>query len=314
VVAAMTWAAYLPSIQLESTLTGDLLACLFVSFGFIQFIQIIKFNKLKDWLSFGLLFGLSVISRFAILALVFGLGCGYLLYLYINNKQKRPVPEKFLLRAFLATLVFSMIYSPWVIRNWLVFKQPVISSTLVGYNLYRHNAIVAKDVLPHYVGPDEASAQIQDLIIRHPEIMTPLNEAQLSTLFKDEAVKLIKSHPLQYAQLVIYRFIPLWFNIGVAEEYGMPMKLGDYAIAIQQLLLLILFIFGLRKKDWMTHPIAIGIAIYLAAFLVVEAQLRYAIPIMSGVIAVASQELLLILQYFYDNSKQIRSIFEKIHL
>jgi Dolichyl-phosphate-mannose-protein mannosyltransferase len=313
VIAAFAWVVYLPALRLQYNLTGDLLGSLFVSFGFIQFIQIIKYNKLKDWISFGVLFGLAALSRFATLALVFGLGCGYLLFLYKNDQQKQPVPEKFLAKSLLSMLVFSAIFSPWVIRNWIVFKQPVISSSLVGYNLYRHNAIVAKDVSPHYVGPDEAYAQVQALIVQRPEIMTPLNEAQLSTLFKNEAVKLIKAHPLKYALLTVYRFIPLWFNIGVLEEYGSSMKLWDYAIALQQLLLLILFIFGLQKKDWMMHPIALGIAIYLVTFLLVEAQLRYAVPIMSGVIAVASQGLGFILHYVYDHSKN-RIFSKKSHL
>lgn len=313
-VAAMTWTAYLPALRLEKSLTGDLLSCLFTALGFVEYIQIIKYNKTKDWLSFGLLFGLAVLSRFATLALVFGLGCGYLLYLYINSQQKRPVPKKFFVKALFSMLIFSIVFSPWVIRNWLVYKTPLISSSLVGYNLYRHNAIVAKDVSPHYVGSDEALIQVQGLIIKRPEIMTPINEAQLSAIFKEEAVKLIKQHPFKYTELVLYRFIPLWFNIGVREEYGLSMESWDYVIVLQQFLLLILFVLGLRKKDWMMHPIALGILIYLLTFLAVEAQIRYVIPVMSGVIAVASQELLYVLHYFYDNSKGVRTFFEKIHL
>ena len=284
-VAGLLWVAYLPAVRLETSLTGDLLEGVFVAFGFLSFIRILQDNQWKDWLGFGILFGLATLSRSAALILVFSLGLAYILSLVLN---RRGIPERLFLNVSVSVLAFVLILLPWFIRNWLTFDQPLIGGTLLGYNLYRHNAIVAQDVPAHYVGPVEAERLVDELVARHPELLTPLNEAEVDDIFRQEAFKLIQAHPLRYMKLSLYRFLPLWFNIGVDEQYGSDMSAFDVLIVIEQTVILLFFLLGLRAGGRFVRLMGLAVAIYLLAYMAIEAQLRYVIPVASIILAIAS--------------------------
>jgi len=289
-LAALMWAVYLPAVQLEAYITGDLLEGLFVTFGLIKFVHIVKHNRLSDWLQFGVLFGLASLSRSAALSLVAGLGLGYIVFLVQTRRASLPMPDGLFKKIPLSMIVFILIVSPWVIRNYIVFRAPVVSTTLVGYNLYRHNSIVALDEPPHYVTGDEGYKLVSDLVSRRPELLSGLNEVQVNLIFQQEALKLIRRHPLRYMELVVYRILPLWFNVGVGALTPV-----DYINIVEHIFLMIIFILGLRKNDWPIRLIGSGIFIYLFTHLLVNAQLRYTVPIMAGVIAIGSVGLVSIL-------------------
>jgi len=281
----LLWVTYLPVVRLETSLTGDLLEGVFVAFGFLRFIRILQDNQWKDWLGFGILFGLAALSRSAALILVFSLGQVYILSLVLN---RRGIPERLFLNVSVSVLAFVLILLPWFIRNWLTFDQPLVGGTLLGYNLYRHNAIVAQDVPAHYVGPVEAQRLVDELVARHPEMMTPLNEVAVDDIFRQEALKLIQAHPLRYMKLSLYRFLPLWFNIGVDEQYGNVMSTFDVLIVIEQTVILLFFLLGLRAAGWSVRLMGLAVTIYLLAYMAIEAQLRYVIPVASIILAIAS--------------------------
>ena len=291
-LSATMWALYLPALSLENEITGDLLEGLFVVYGFLKFVYILKQGRTRDWLAFGLLFGLAVLSRSTALILVSVLGLGYLVDMHVRKRSSAFIPEGWVKKAFVSVTAFALVLSPWVIRNWLTFGEPVVGTTLTGYTLYRHNAIIAKDVPPHYVGPNEGLQLIQELAARRPELMTPLNEAQVNDLFKQEFNRLIKAHPVKYITLSAYRFLPLWFNISVREGYGNKMSIWDYVTIPQQVVLLVAFILGLRERNESIRLIGFSILVYFIAYLAVQGQIRYTIPVASGVIAIGAVGLL----------------------
>ena len=220
------------------------------------------------------------------------LGLGYLVDMHVRKRSSAFIPEGWVKKAFVSVTAFALVLSPWVIRNWLTFGEPVVGTTLTGYTLYRHNAIIAKDVPPHYVGPNEGLQLIQELAARRPELMTPLNEAQVNDLFKQEFNRLIKAHPVKYITLSAYRFLPLWFNISVREGYGNKMSIWDYVTIPQQVVLLVAFILGLRERNESIRLIGFSILVYFIAYLAVQGQIRYTIPVASGVIAIGAVGLL----------------------
>jgi len=226
-----------------------------------------------------------VLSRSAALILVLSLGFVYILSLVLN---RRGIPERLFRNVSVSVLAFVLILLPWFIRNWLTFDQPLIGGTLLGYNLYRHNAIVAQDVPAHYVGPVEAARLVDELVARHPEMLTPLNEAEVDAIYRHEALKLIQAHPLRYMKLSFYRFLPLWFNIGVDEQYGVNMSAFDVLIMIEQTVILLFFTLGLRAGDRIVRLMGLAVTIYLFAYMAIQAQLRYVIPVASIILAIAS--------------------------
>ena len=278
-LAAIAWAIYLPVLRVEAHLNGDVLAALLVTTGVLMFVRAVKRGYLKDWLAFGLLFGLAILSRTATMLVAFALIGGYMLYL-LWTKRKAAFTHTIPIRNILISLgllVFTV--SPWVIRNWIVFGEPVIGTTLVGYNLYRHNSDVTVEVMPHYVGSDQATVEIEKFIVEHPELLTPLNEAQVDRIYRDGAIARIVSYPEEYIELFFYRFLPLWFNIGVLEQYDKSMTFLDYLIVFEQLILLILFLYAVRKGDWFTRLIASSILVFVLSYMAVDSQLRYLLPV-----------------------------------
>ena len=282
-IAAFVWALYLPTLRVEAHLNGDLLAGVFVTFGLLMFTRAVKFGKIRDWIGFGFLFGMAVLSRSSTLLVALTLLGVCSVSLWVFKKPRMPGGVKEL---FVAFIVLALTISPWVIRNQIVFRQPIFGTTLVGYNLYRHNAMVVKEVVPHYVGSDEATREIKALVERVPELRMPINEAEVDRIFRQEALKLIRSHFGEYIELALYRFIPLWFNIGVLDQYGKSMLLLDYLVVVQQAILLLAFLFALWKGDWLLRLLASGVPVFMLSYMAVDGQLRYMAPVMPLVIVI----------------------------
>jgi hypothetical protein len=283
-ISSSIWALYLPTLRVEAHLNGDLLAGVFVTFGLLMFTRAVKFGKIRDWIGFGLLSGMAVLSRSSTLLVALTLlgVCGVSLWVF-----KKPLMRGGVQELFVASIVLALTISPWVIRNQIVFRQPVFGTTLVGYNLYRHNAMVVKDVVPHYVGSDEATREIKALVERVPELRTPINEAEVDRIFRHEALKLIRSHFGEYIELALYRFIPLWFNIGVLDQYGKSMMFLDYLVVVQQAVLLLAFLFALWKGGWLLRLLASGVPVFIMSYMAVDSQLRYMVPLMPLVVVIA---------------------------
>jgi hypothetical protein len=210
------------------------------------------------------------------------LGC-IVIYFLVSKQLFNAIRWRDLL---VAILVLGITVSPWVIRNVLVFGKPILGTTLVGYNMYRHNAIAIKEVAPHYVGSEEGSQEIDALVARVPELRTPINEAQVDAIFQREALKIITQHRGEYIELVLFRILPLWFNIGVLEQYGQTMMPLDYVVAMQQAILLLAFLVALWRGDWFLRLLALSVPVFMLGYLAIDSQLRYMIPIMPLVIAI----------------------------
>jgi len=301
------WTFYLPQERVKGSLTGDLFASAFVIFGLLLFVQVIKKNRLRDWLGFGVLMGLAVLSRSATLIIALVLVGAYV----VLFREKTTSFWDIAWKGALSFVVLGLMISPWVIRNTLVFGEPVIGTSLVGYNLYRHNAIVATDAAPHYVGSDEGYAQTQAFVAAHPEMMTPLNEVQLDKIYRDEAVRLIRENPFSYAKLVVYRVLPLWFNIGVAEQYGKEQTVFDYFSILEQAVLLLLFLIGLKYGNRIFYLFSLTILVYSASHLAIGSQLRYLIPVMPVIIIIGSFGLIK-MWFAFDDAKSKRIAFDMV--
>jgi 4-amino-4-deoxy-L-arabinose transferase-like glycosyltransferase len=281
-VAAFGWAVYLHAVHTLMHINGDLMAGFFVIAGVLCLTWAIKYDRLRDWLLFGLLFGLAVLSRSSVL-LVFGvLAAGSAIYLWRAGRLQQGWRQP-----LLAVVLFGLVLSPWVIRNEIVFGKPIFGTTLVGYNLYRYNAIASKEVPPHYVGPTEGYQEVQALVARTPELQLPVDEARVDAIYQQEALKIIRSHLEEYVELVAFRPIPLWFNIGIPDQYGEKLAIFDILIVVQQALLLLAFIIAIWKGDWYIRLLALSVLFFMFGYLAVDSQLRYMVTVMPLVIVVS---------------------------
>jgi 4-amino-4-deoxy-L-arabinose transferase-like glycosyltransferase len=141
-LAAFLWACYLPPIRLfYSQISGDLFAALGITCGLLYFLRAQKSNQAREWVASGLLFGLAILSRSAVLIVVVALTVALFFWLGARARSSPSSGLRWLSPVVLFTSAWVVVMAPWVIRNTIVFDRPVIGSTLSGYYLYRQQHI-----------------------------------------------------------------------------------------------------------------------------------------------------------------------------
>ena len=284
IIASFLWAIYLPALELLPQVSGDLLAALCTTIGILFTLRARKTQQTRDWLITGVLLGLAVLSRSATLVIAL-LVIGGMIFESWSQHMKR---KELIRPALLMLAPIMLIMGLWVARDYVSLGRPIIGSSLTGYNLYRHNYMIENSHYFRYVGPDEGLQAIENLISRRPDLRGDENEAEMDLIYRNEALRIIKSHPKQYVLLSAYRFFPLWFDWKIAESYGHQTNRYSYLIMIIQALLLVLALVGLHKNIIRTWPLWGSIFIISLTYMAVEARLLYVMPVIPLVISLSA--------------------------
>jgi hypothetical protein len=147
--------------------------------------------------------------------------------------------------------------------------------------------IGTRDYFRH-VGGAEGLMATRQLLARRTDLIGLENEAQMDSIYREEAIHLIGAYPAQYMLLSAYRFLPLWFNWGFPEAYGNEPSRTDYAIMVLQGILLILALFGSLRTLWQTWPLWGSILAVCLIYMAVDSRLLYLIPVMPLVISLSA--------------------------
>jgi len=279
-LAALFWAAYLPAIKLVPQVSAELLAAVGVTWGVFSYLRARRTGRARDWVAAGACMGVGGLSRSPLLVVALVLAAGLLVSPPAATDRGRRFSWPLLRPAVLFSLAVLAVISPWLARNDAVFGRPM-PSTLVGYNLYRHNHMIAADRFsPRFVGSDEARQAILALVSRRPDLRGSENEAQMDAVYKSEALRVIVAHPARYFFLCAYRFLPLWFNWGIKEAGGGRTGALDYLMILQQIVLLVTALAGWRCRRPLAWPLAIGVVALSVAYMAVNSQMRFIIPVM----------------------------------
>jgi hypothetical protein len=180
----------------------------------------------------------------------------------------------------LVAALIASILTPWLIRTDLTFGRPLIGSSLVGYNIYRHNYALGTNDYLHNVGNDEGWAAIQALIARRTDLRGNENEAQMDVVYRQEGLKIIAANPVHYVLLSGYRFFMLWFDWRVSEAFGYQMGFTEYAMMAAQAILILLALVGLRKNLRLTWPLWASLIMVTLAYMAVDSRMLYTGPVM----------------------------------
>jgi 4-amino-4-deoxy-L-arabinose transferase-like glycosyltransferase len=283
VIASFMLAIYLPALELIPQVSGDLFAALCTTLGILFTLRAKKTQSAIHWFLAGAALGLAVLSRSATLVIALLMIARQTIESWHQRLKLKETIQPALLMFGLVILVMA----PWLIRNRLSLGRPILGSSLTGYNLYRHNYMIEKNHYFRYVGPEEGLQAIENLISRHPDLRGDENEAEMELIYRDEALRIIKSHPKQYILLSAYRFFPLWFDWKIAESYGRQTNRYSYLIMIIQVLLLVLSLVELHKNIRRTWPIWGSILAISLAYMAVDARLLYVMPVMPLVISLS---------------------------
>lgn len=283
-LAALLWGIYIPAHKLIPQVSGDLLAALLVSMGILFIMRARQSRSPRDWLLAGTCLGLAAVTRSGTLVVVAVVIAGVV----FESWQQRMRWNEILTPALVLSSLVILFMAPWLIRNKIVLGRPVFGSSLIGYNLYRHNYMIGTSDYLRHVGGAEGLAATQALLTRRTDLIGIENEAQMDLIYRDEAIALIRAHPKQYVLLSAYRFLPLWFNWGYSEAYGREPTRTDYAVMALQGTLLVLALSGLTQNLWRTWPLWGSILAICFIYMAVDARLLYLTPVMPLVISLSA--------------------------
>lgn len=189
-------------------------------------------------------------------------------------------------------LAFAAVLAPWALRNQRAFDAFVPGGTLTGYNLYRHNHIVAGDDYLRYVQGEEGERSVRALVERRTDLRGDENEAEMDRVYRDEAAAIVRAHPVRYATLSAYRLAVLFTDLGV-NPTGLP--LFWWIVGAENLLMVALAVAtALRRR--LVHPRALLALIlllgfYTAGHALANAKLRYSVPVMPLFMVLAADAL-----------------------
>jgi len=189
--------------------------------------------------------------------------------------------ERGLVMSAVFVLAFATLQVPWVVRNYRVFGDPIVTTTLGGFNLYRHNAMIAEGKYHTGYSHPEMERRIRQMTAAAGRPLESFNEAELNTMLKAEGARIIRAYPERYLKLSAMRTIWIWYN----ENSGR----GLYAVQNFLIYLLALggLFYALRSREPVYFLLLAHIAYFVAFHSAINVQYRFVCPIMPYMILLA---------------------------
>lgn len=161
----------------------------------------LKDMNAKNSVLLGCLIGVACLSRFTILP--FCLFSLLLSVIVLPFRGKLKVSRSFGL-SVLTLVVAAIVYSPWVIRNYMVLDTFVLSQTSSGENLYVGN----------YPDIDGSSGLPTRSLIysKLPQYVKDMNEVDQCQYFHDYFYNLVKTNPKIFIKKFSEKFYYFWWK------------------------------------------------------------------------------------------------------
>lgn len=161
----------------------------------------------RDWLLFGLLWGLIALVNPSLLLWLPLAGLWLLWRQAAAAGLKAP-----LVSATLAGIIFVLILTPWTLRNYRVFHKFIPVRSNFGEELRLGNADDAVGIWRNYVHPSQYPIQLR--------LYAQMGETAFIEMRKREALDFIRAHPAKFVTLCLRRFIYYWFDTPMTNWSG----------------------------------------------------------------------------------------------
>lgn len=201
-IAGLVWACSLPLIWMPTIFWDTSLAiCLMV--GLLALV--LHFTKRTTWLTWVALGAYSAITALINPAMILALAAmvGWLAW-----KRRRSQP----LGLLVAALTFCVVFSPWPIRNAIVFHTFIPLRSGMGYELWVGNHHGATGSFDQALFPSFNEAELNDFKAR--------GELGYMAHKSDLAKQYILTHPVSFLHLTGLRIVRYWFGTG--NDKGSP--------------------------------------------------------------------------------------------
>ena len=268
ILGGLLYMGLVPAIHYARTMGSEPLAAFLTSLLVLNLICCVRYPKPFQFLSLGTLLGALTLTR-----PVYVIYLAPFLVIFTIVNRKRGIHF-----AFLMLLSFTITVLPWALRNYAVFGTPIITSTLGGYNLYRHNEPLNRGT---YL--EEGQQRHDSTLIKIKHVLREkgiaygdLNEAQLDRLLKQEAIEIIIGHKIRYLRLSMER--ALWLFSSNGRETDAKVSMVMILIFVGAAYGIYLYSIQYGYLETLLPAVVLILWIFLHSLLV--AQLRYLVPVM----------------------------------
>jgi hypothetical protein len=198
-VAAWAW-ALLPSVMYWCTrwVWETSLAALLLALIFWLTLQMEELEGIVPWIAFGVLWGVAALTNTSLLAFLPASG---LWALYMRRRRGFSATGN----AVLACIFFLATITPWLVRNYEVFGQPVFIRSNFGAELRLGNGPGANGMWMSYLHPSQNTLEMH----RYQE----LGEIAYVAGRKREAMAFIREDWACFARISFKRFIYYWAGL-----------------------------------------------------------------------------------------------------
>jgi 4-amino-4-deoxy-L-arabinose transferase-like glycosyltransferase len=165
---------------------------------FLTALELENWKGTRGWLLFGLLWGVGALLNPSLLS--FLPFCGLWVW---YRRHKRGLPS--LAGVVVASAVFFLCLSPWLLRNYRTFGRFVFIRDDFGLQLRLGNGPYADGVLMAYLQPN--------LNVTELGRFKSLGELEYSKVRKQEAFTFIRENPGRFALISLKRFVYYWAGV-----------------------------------------------------------------------------------------------------
>ncbi|MGC2110015.1 MAG: glycosyltransferase family 39 protein [Candidatus Korobacteraceae bacterium] len=177
----------------ETSLSAFLLSLLFM-----VTLEMEGDDRLRSWCGYGVLWGVAALTNTSLIAWLPFSGCWLAYQLHRQGKR-------FVAPAVFGAVVFWMTLMPWLVRNYVVFGQPVFIRDNFGNELRAGNNPLAEGwMVPNY-------HVASDPVLRN--LFRQMGEPAINAQQLDDAKEWIAEHPQQFLILSFRRFLFFWAGI-----------------------------------------------------------------------------------------------------
>ena len=276
---SLLWVFYPPSIWYSTWILTETVSAFLVILIAIYMYKIIENKSYINVFACALFLGFLALTRSLYLFLPIALLMFWLAYLCLFKRQISYIKNNFKLLLF-GLLSFSIVLTPWVVHNLILYDKFIPHSTQGGHLLLVSNGMLGNS--------DVKSGKYTKDILKIPELVNSdqINAYEYDLLKREIALDSIKNNITSLPEPVMNRVKNFWHFR--PDPYDSSWTINDSVMGLIWIPVLLFFIFGIFNLPIrVTLPILL--VILYACFMVIPfwGSPRFRFPVDSLIILIA---------------------------
>jgi 4-amino-4-deoxy-L-arabinose transferase-like glycosyltransferase len=243
------------------------LCALMLSLLFWALIEVRESQRLRDWVGFGALGALALLTNAAYLSFL------PLWYLWLAWERKRPGVQR-LVAVAAVTVVIGL--SPWMIRNYVVFHKFIPLRSNFGLEFYLGNNPQVGDSWSWWLHPYDN--------VEERNRFQQMGELTYMRAKQSQVLHFVRTHPARFAQLIWNRFVQTWTGASepIADLWpgaSWRIRFGFVRNCLLSLLSFVGLLFARRSRNPAVFPLFSLVLAFPVVYYVTHTSFRYRHPL-----------------------------------